>query len=149
MLLLLAGVMMCPRQLTEDGYELQFATNHLGHYLFTLLLLPRIIKSAPAKIINLSSLAHTWGDGNMHFEDINLEKSYSPTGAYGRSKLANILFTTELAKRLQGKIPLDTLIFTNHEKFKNNLLCKESLGSVGSYFGSFDSFILTVRCFFK
>lgn len=102
---------MCPRQLTEDGYELQFATNHLGHYLFTLLLLPRIIRSAqdstqssaPAKIINLSSLAHTWGDGRMHFEDINLEKGYSPTGAYGRSKLANILFTTELAKRLQGK----------------------------------------------
>ncbi|KAI5739272.1 hypothetical protein M8J77_017177 [Diaphorina citri] len=97
-----AGVMMCPRQLTEDGYELQFATNHLGHYLFTLLLLPRIIKSAPARIINLSSLAHTWGDGSMHFEDINLEKGYSATGAYGRSKLANILFTTELAKRLQG-----------------------------------------------
>lgn len=106
-----AGIMMCPRQLTEDGYELQFATNHLGHYLFTLLLLPRIIRSAqdstqssaPARIINLSSLAHTWGDGRMHFEDINLEKGYSPTGAYGRSKLANILFTTELAKRLQGK----------------------------------------------
>lgn len=97
-----AGIMMCPRQLTEDGYELQFATNHLGHYLFTLLLLPRLIKSAPARIVNLSSLAHTWGDGRMHFEDVNLERGYSPTGAYGRSKLANILFTTELAKRLQG-----------------------------------------------
>ncbi|CAH0390507.1 unnamed protein product [Bemisia tabaci] len=97
-----AGVMMCPRELTEDGHELQFGTNHLGHFLFTMLLLPRIIKSAPARIVNLSSLAHTWGDGDMHFDDITLEKSYSPTAAYGRSKLANILFTNELAKRLQG-----------------------------------------------
>uniref|UniRef100_A0A8D8TR98 Retinol dehydrogenase 11 n=1 Tax=Cacopsylla melanoneura TaxID=428564 RepID=A0A8D8TR98_9HEMI len=98
-----AGIMMCPKQLSEDGYELQFATNHLGHYLFTLLLLPRMIKSAPARIINLSSLAHTWGDGSMHLDDINYDKAaYSPTGAYGRSKLANILFTVELARRLEG-----------------------------------------------
>lgn len=97
-----AGIMMCPRQLTEDGHELQFGTNHLGHFLFTLLLLPRIIKSAPARIVNVSSLAHTWGDGELHLDDPTLEKAYSPTGAYGRSKLSNILFTNELARRLQG-----------------------------------------------
>lgn len=53
-----AGVMLCPETRTEDGYELQFATNHLGHYLFTLLLLPKIIKSAPSRIVNVSSMAH-------------------------------------------------------------------------------------------
>ncbi|XP_039288381.1 retinol dehydrogenase 12-like isoform X2 [Nilaparvata lugens] len=53
-----AGVMMCPHQLTEDGYEYQLATNHLGHFLFTLLLLPRILNSAPARVVNLSSMAH-------------------------------------------------------------------------------------------
>nr|XP_018907783.1 PREDICTED: retinol dehydrogenase 12-like [Bemisia tabaci]XP_018907784.1 PREDICTED: retinol dehydrogenase 12-like [Bemisia tabaci] len=97
-----AGVFACPRELTEDGHELQFGTNHLGHFLFTLLLLPRIIRSAPARIVTIASLAHMWGDGKMHYDDITLEKSYSPTDAYGRSKLANIFFTTELARKLEG-----------------------------------------------
>ncbi|XP_039288385.1 retinol dehydrogenase 12 isoform X2 [Nilaparvata lugens] len=95
-----AGVMMCPRQLTEDGYEMQFATNHLGHFLLTLILLPRILNSAPARIVNVSSIAHKFG--SLHSKDINLEKSYQPVIAYGRSKLCNILFTKELAKRLEG-----------------------------------------------
>ncbi|VVC45979.1 NAD(P)-binding domain,Short-chain dehydrogenase/reductase SDR [Cinara cedri] len=97
-----AGIMMCPKSLSENGIELHLATNHLGHFLFTLLLLPRILKSAPARIINVTSLAHKWGDKKMHFDDINLDKNYTPSGAYGRSKLANILFTVELAKRLNG-----------------------------------------------
>ncbi|XP_050532192.1 retinol dehydrogenase 12-like [Daktulosphaira vitifoliae] len=97
-----AGIMLCPKTLSEDGYELHLATNHLGHFLLTLLLLPRILRSSSARIINVSSLAHNWGDQLMHFEDINLEKNYTPSGAYGRSKLANILFTVELAKRLEG-----------------------------------------------
>lgn len=53
-----AGVMLCPETRTEDGYELQFATNHLGHYLFTLLLLPKLIKSAPSRIVTVSAVAH-------------------------------------------------------------------------------------------
>lgn len=96
-----AGVMMCPQSKTEDGFEMQFGTNHLGHFLFTLLLLPKIIKSAPAKIINLSSLAHE--KGVINFEDINMDKSFSSIKAYQASKLANVLFTKELASRLEGK----------------------------------------------
>lgn len=96
-----AGVMMCPKSYTEDGFEMQFGTNHLGHFLFTLLLLPRIIRSAPARIVNVSSKAYTWGP--IDLEDLNWKnKSYSAAAAYGQSKLANILFTKELAKRLEG-----------------------------------------------
>ncbi|KAF6205919.1 hypothetical protein GE061_020095 [Apolygus lucorum] len=96
-----AGVMLCPYELTVDGYEMQFATNHLGHFLFTLLLLPTILASAPARIVNVSSKAHVAAK-SMHFEDVNLTKHYGPIPAYGRSKLANILFSRELAKRLEG-----------------------------------------------
>uniref|UniRef100_A0A0A9Z6E7 Retinol dehydrogenase 11 n=2 Tax=Lygus hesperus TaxID=30085 RepID=A0A0A9Z6E7_LYGHE len=96
-----AGVMLCPYELTVDGYEMQFATNHLGHFLFTLLLLPTILASAPARIVNVSSRAHTTAK-SMNFDDVNLTKHYSPITAYGRSKLANILFSRELARRLEG-----------------------------------------------
>lgn len=96
-----AGVMMVPKSKTEDGFEMQFGTNHLGHFLFTLLLLPKIVKSAPAKIINLSSLAHA--KGVINFDDINSDKSFSSMKAYQQSKLANVLFTKELANRLEGK----------------------------------------------
>ncbi|KAF6205918.1 hypothetical protein GE061_020094 [Apolygus lucorum] len=96
-----AGVMMCPWGLTVDGYEVQFGTNHLGHFLLTLLLLPTILASAPARIVNVSSLAHVVAN-SMVYDDINLEKSYSSISAYGRSKLANVLFTKELARKLKG-----------------------------------------------
>lgn len=97
-----AGIMMCPYGKTEDGFETQIGVNHLGHFLFTCLLLPRIITSAPARIINLSSVAHE--KAVIKFSDINWEKRpYSAFGAYASSKLANVLFTKELAKRLEGK----------------------------------------------
>lgn len=95
-----AGVILPKRHLTKDGYELQFGVNHLGHFLVTNLLLDLILKSPPARIINVSSGAHKIG--KIYFEDINLEKSYSTIKAYSRSKLANILFTYELARRLKG-----------------------------------------------
>ncbi|XP_059470632.1 retinol dehydrogenase 12-like [Neocloeon triangulifer] len=95
-----AGVMMCPYLTTEDGFEMQFQTNHLGHFLFTSLLLPRIKESAPARIVNVSSTAHLIG--KVNFEDLQSEKSYSPIKAYGQSKLCNILFTSELTERLKG-----------------------------------------------
>ncbi|KAL1131451.1 hypothetical protein AAG570_011068 [Ranatra chinensis] len=97
-----AGVMMCPKMLTEDGYELHFATNHLGHFLLTLKLLPLLVKSAPSRVVNVSSMAHILAN-SMKFDDINLDKGYKPVTAYARSKLANILFTKELARRLEGK----------------------------------------------
>jgi len=97
-----AGVMACDYQKTEDGFEMQFATNHLGHFLLTMLLLDRLKKSAPSRIINVSSSAHAMGSGKINFDDIHWEKSYSAWPAYFNSKLANVLFTRELSKRLEG-----------------------------------------------
>ncbi|XP_025837098.1 retinol dehydrogenase 13 isoform X2 [Agrilus planipennis] len=108
-----AGVMMCPLTRTEDGFEMQFGTNHLGHFYLTLLLLPKIIKSAPARIVNVSSLAHN--RGQMNFDDLNWEKrNYSAVGAYGQSKLANILFTKELARRLQERHISGVSVYSLH-----------------------------------
>ncbi|KAL5007920.1 hypothetical protein ScPMuIL_013501 [Solemya velum] len=95
-----AGVMRCPKTLTEDGFEMQLGTNHLGHVLLTHLLLDKLKQSAPSRIINLSSLAHK--RGRINFEDLNSSKKYDPSEAYDQSKLANILFTRELAERLKG-----------------------------------------------
>lgn len=95
-----AGIMACPRWETKDGFEMQFGINHLGHFLFTNLLLDLIKKSTPARIINVSSSAHLKGD--IHFDDIHLKNDYAPFKAYRQSKIANVLFSKELAKRLEG-----------------------------------------------
>ena len=95
-----AGVMFVPYQLTEDGYELTFAVNHLGHFLLTCLLLDRIKESAPSRIITVSSAAHIIG--YLDFGDMMWSKRYNAQLAYGRSKLANVMFTRELAARLAG-----------------------------------------------
>ncbi|KAJ8279698.1 hypothetical protein COCON_G00067640 [Conger conger] len=95
-----AGVAICPYSTTADGYETQFGVNHLGHFFLTFLLLDLLKHSAPSRVINLSSLTHTMG--RIHFEDLNSEMSYHPVKAYVQSKLANVLFTRELAKKLEG-----------------------------------------------
>ncbi|XP_046917054.2 retinol dehydrogenase 12-like [Dermatophagoides farinae] len=93
-----AGIMMCPESKTVDGFESQFATNHLGHFLLTNLLMDKIRRSSSARIINLSSIAHI--PGTIHFDNINLDGGhYTPLKAYAQSKLANILFTIELARK--------------------------------------------------
>ncbi|XP_015040263.2 retinol dehydrogenase 12 isoform X2 [Drosophila pseudoobscura] len=95
-----AGVMRCPRSLTKDGFEMQLGVNHMGHFLLTTLLLDLLKNSTPSRIVNVSSLAHTRGEINTG--DLNSEKSYDEGKAYSQSKLANVLFTRELARRLAG-----------------------------------------------
>ncbi|XP_013888467.1 retinol dehydrogenase 12 [Austrofundulus limnaeus] len=96
-----AGVMMCPRWITEDGFETQMAVNHLGHFLLTNLLLPMLKSSAPSRVINVSSIAHQ--GGRIDFDDLFFsKKSYGALESYRQSKLANVLFTRELARRLRG-----------------------------------------------
>ncbi|XP_011689558.1 PREDICTED: retinol dehydrogenase 12-like [Wasmannia auropunctata] len=95
-----AGVTSHPDKKTEDGNETTFQVNYLSHFLLTLLLLPKMQFSSPnCRIINVSSIAYILGD--IDFDDINLEKSYTPFKNYAQSKLANILFTKELAHRLK------------------------------------------------
>ena len=94
-----AGAVFMKRQLSMDGIEMTFALNHLAYFLLTDLLLDTLKASAPARIINVSSNAHT--SGKIEFDNLQGERIYSPR-VYENSKLANILFTTELARRLQG-----------------------------------------------
>jgi NAD(P)-dependent dehydrogenase (short-subunit alcohol dehydrogenase family) len=95
-----AGVMTCPFSKTEDGFEIQMGTNHLGHFALTGLLMPLLKNTKGARIVATSSIAHR--QGNIDFEDINWEKrTYSKMKAYGDSKLANLYFAYELARRLK------------------------------------------------
>jgi NAD(P)-dependent dehydrogenase (short-subunit alcohol dehydrogenase family) len=97
-----AGLILSERSLSTDGHEATFAINHLGPFLLTDLLLGRLIDSAPSRIVNVASTAHNFARGGLDFDDLMAERSYKSMQVYGRSKLANILFTTELAKRLAG-----------------------------------------------
>lgn len=95
-----AGIFTSKRMETTDGFEYQFGVNHLGHFLLTSLMLDLLKKSMPSRIINVSSGAHF--GGRIDFGDIHLEHKYSAWKSYAQSKLANILFTYELAHRLTG-----------------------------------------------
>ncbi|XP_035665459.1 LOW QUALITY PROTEIN: retinol dehydrogenase 14-like [Branchiostoma floridae] len=109
-----AGIMYCPQWKTADGFEMQFGTNHLGHFLFLLtnLLLDKIKASTPSRIVVVSSIGHE--SGRMYFDDLNLTNNYGPNRAYCQSKLANVLFANELAKRLEGT---DVIVNSLHPGF--------------------------------
>ncbi len=95
-----AGVLRIRRTLTVDGLELTFALNHLAYFLLTALLLDRLRESAPARVVNVSSGAHA--RARLDFDDLQNARPFRGMAAYGRSKLANVLFTYELARRLEG-----------------------------------------------
>jgi NAD(P)-dependent dehydrogenase (short-subunit alcohol dehydrogenase family) len=95
-----AGLTLNEREITSVGYEKTFASNHLGHFLLTQLLLDTLKQSKPSRIVNVSSAVHT--TANLKFNDINQKKHYRGYLAYANSKLANLLFTYELARRLEG-----------------------------------------------
>jgi NAD(P)-dependent dehydrogenase (short-subunit alcohol dehydrogenase family) len=96
-----AGVMACPLERTAQGFELQFATNHLGHFLLTCLLAPALRRGSPARVVSVSSRGHRFSP--VVFEDIQYERRpYDKWEAYGQSKTANVLFAVELDRRLRG-----------------------------------------------
>src|SRR6266581_3353337 len=96
-----AGVMLTPRQTTRDGFELQFGTNHLGPFALTGLLLEQMLPVPGSRVVTVSSLAHRVR-ARINFDDLQGERSYSRVAAYSQSKLANLMFTYELARRLSG-----------------------------------------------
>ena len=96
-----AGVMALPRRLTVDGFEMQFGTNHLGHFALTGQLLDLLLATPASRVVNVSSIAHKFG--KIRFHDLQGEKRYSKWAAYGQSKLANLLFTHELDRRLKER----------------------------------------------
>ncbi len=92
-----AGVMAIPYRLTADGFEMQFGTNHLGHFALTGLMLGRLLTTKGARVVNVSSTGHRFG--KIRFDDLQWKNGYSKWRAYGQSKLANLLFTLELQRR--------------------------------------------------
>lgn len=96
-----AGVMYTPRQTTEDGFELQFGTNHLGHFALTGLLLDHMLSVVGSRVVTVSSIGHRV-IAAIHFDDLQWERRYNRVAAYSQSKLANLMFTYELQRRLTG-----------------------------------------------
>lgn len=124
------GIMQCEKSYTKEGIEMQLGVNHMGHFLLTNLLLDVLKKSAPSRIINVSSAAHL--KGKLNVQDLNSSTNYNAYDAYAQSKLANVLFTRELAKKLEGTEVtanavhpgiVDTEI-TRHVKIFNNFFFK-------------------------
>jgi NAD(P)-dependent dehydrogenase (short-subunit alcohol dehydrogenase family) len=95
-----AAIIPPKRETSEDGYEMQFQVNHLAPFLLTNLLLPLMKTSQPARIINVSSMVHSWG--TIDFDDLQSKRNYDPAGVYSMTKLANILFTTQLHRDLKN-----------------------------------------------
>ncbi len=97
-----AGGILSDRLVTAQGFEMTFGVNHLGHFLLTDLLRDRLVASSPARVVTVSSIGHRFAVGGLSFTDLQSEHRYWSMDAYAKSKLANILFTRELARRLDG-----------------------------------------------
>ncbi len=97
-----AGLITSERRVTADGFEEMFGVNHLGHFLLTNLLVDRLVASAPARVVIVSSVAHRFAPRGLRFDDLQSERRFEMFTAYGRSKLANALHAMELARRLEG-----------------------------------------------
>ena len=95
-----AGVMFTPKGATKDGFELQFGTNHLGHFALTGRLLDRLLVAPGSRVVTVSSIGHRFG--RLEFDDLQSARRYNRVGAYGQSKLANLIFTYELQRRLSA-----------------------------------------------
>jgi NAD(P)-dependent dehydrogenase (short-subunit alcohol dehydrogenase family) len=118
-----AGVMQVPYQRTEDGFELTLATNHLGHFALTGLLLDRLLETPGSRVVTVSSVAHK--RGVIRFDDLQSESSYNASAAYEQSKLANLLFTYELNDRLEAAVR-DTIALAAHPGNARTSLWKSS-----------------------
>ncbi|MDX1883524.1 SDR family NAD(P)-dependent oxidoreductase [Mycolicibacterium sp. 120270] len=97
-----AGVMITDKETTQDGFELQFGTNHLGHFALTGLLLDRLLATPGSRVVTVSSVGHRFARNGIRFGDLHWDRDYSRFGAYGQAKLANLMFTYELQRRLKG-----------------------------------------------
>jgi NAD(P)-dependent dehydrogenase (short-subunit alcohol dehydrogenase family) len=127
-----AGVMMCPYSKTEDGFEIQMGTNHMGHFALTGLLMPLLKKTKNSRIVATSSMAHK--QGNIDFDDINWEtRDYKTGKAYSDSKIANLYFAYELARKLEGDSNAPTVV-TSHPGWTKTELDRHS--GVFEFFGN-------------
>ncbi len=136
-----AGLMAIPHALTTDGFEMQFGVNYLGHFALTSHMWPLLLESTYARIVNVSSLAHRIG--SIRFDDPHWEKDYSKWGAYGMSKLANLLFTIELGRRLNTS-SIDMIAAAAHPGYANTELQAKGAKMKGSRLGA-SSFNLVNR----
>jgi NAD(P)-dependent dehydrogenase (short-subunit alcohol dehydrogenase family) len=136
-----AGVMMPPYGLTRDGFELQFGTNHLGHFALTGLLMPSLLAAPGSRVVTVSSNGHR--AGRMNFDDLQSSRHYLKFAAYGQSKLANLMFTYELERRLKAAGAQTTALaahpgtarteLTRHMSGVSNAALSERLGWLNSW----------------
>ena len=124
-----AGVMALPRCTTADGFEMQLGTNHLGHYALTGRLLPLLLASEGSRVVTVSSIMHRMG--RLDFDDLQGERRYAKWNAYGASKLANLLFTYELQRRLSAA-KAETIAVAVHPGYSNTNLQTEAARMSGS-----------------
>ncbi|MEY9875362.1 NAD(P)-dependent dehydrogenase (short-subunit alcohol dehydrogenase family) [Streptacidiphilus sp. MAP12-33] len=122
-----AGVMFPAYGRTADGFELQLGTNHLGHFAFTGLVLDRLLQVPGSRIVVVASLAHQFARGGVNFEDLQSERRYSRIGAYGQSKLANLLHAYELQRRLAA-VEARTIAVAAHPGYSSTELTRHLPG---------------------